>query len=47
VTVEIAADIPGLAAVDALERSRAESENFQTKPISLEESEAGDETTPV
>lgn len=39
VTIEIAGDIPGLAAIDELERLRAEYENCQTKPISPEESE--------
>jgi hypothetical protein len=40
VSVEITGEISGLAAVDTLERLRAESENFQTKPILPTVSEA-------
>ena len=44
IAVEVSGEIPGLAAVEELERLRGESENFQTKPISPTESETGTET---
>lgn len=44
-TVEITGEIEGLAAVEALERRRAESENFQTKPILPAESEPAADST--
>jgi hypothetical protein len=45
IAVEITGEIEGLAAIEQLERVRAESENYQTKPISPGESEEGAETT--
>ncbi len=39
ITVEVTGEVEGLAAVETLERLRAESENFQTKPILREESD--------
>src|ERR1700733_11448357 len=40
VSVEITGEIEGLSSVETLERRRAESENFQTKPIFRAESES-------
>ena len=47
IAVEIGGEIPGLAAVEELERRRAEYENFQTKPNPPGESEGEAEATPL
>jgi hypothetical protein len=47
ITVDVSGEIEGLAAVDALERRRAKSENYQTKPNPPGESAGEAETTPA
>ena len=47
IAVEISGEIPGLAAVEELERLRAEYENCRTNPISAGESEGGPEASPT